>query len=384
MTMGRLCRRIFLPAGLALLCVFFAFLAGRTAESALSDGVEFSGVVLAVTSGEGDRVPELLETYLGKMSDVRAYCRVEAMEQGAALDALDARRVTAVLILPEDFIHRVQYGDNPDVRLVVDAHRPLGALLTLWIGQSLCDLLASVQCGIYTVLRSDAAPGGAEAERVLTEINLRYIQWVLNRRDLFVEREVLPTARVPIALHYELSILWFLLLALTPAFSWLYQGSWLSYHRRLRPVCPSAWTGCWATLAACVPVMWLLSFAALALLLREDVPALLPAALPCAMFFASYAALCALVSGSAAMCGTLSFCLDTVFLVLAGGVVPPALLPPPLQGLCSASPITWLLSASARTDDAPRAALCLAASSAVLGLICVPLYLRRCAREAEG
>ena len=119
-TLGKLCRQALLLAGLALFCAALAFLAGQAARDVLTDGVSFSGITLAVTAPEGDAVPELLAQYLGKMTDLQAYCTIEAMGEAEALAALADGSVTAVLALPEDFVHGVQVGENPDVRVIVD------------------------------------------------------------------------------------------------------------------------------------------------------------------------------------------------------------------------------------------------------------------------
>lgn len=380
-TLDRLCRQIVPPAGLVLLCAVLAFLAGQAAQQTLSEGVDFSGLILAVTAPEGDRVPEQLEFFLGNMRDVRSYCRVEAMPYDTAVTALSAGEVTAVLVLPESFVRGVQWGENPDVRLIVDARRPLGALLTLWIGQSASDLLASVQSGVYAVLDVCALRpiAGLSRDRIVTEINLRYIQWVLNRQDLFRSEAVLPTGQLPIALHYELSILWFLLLALAPAFSWCYQGTWLQYHRRLGYLRRNVSTGFWAAFAACAVVMSVLFFAALELLLRAPPLPMLGVSALCALFFAAYAALCGLAANGAAGCGTLSFLLNAAFLLLSGGVIPPALQPGALRRLGGVSPITWLraLSAAPLGYDTPFAAAYPLLATAALCALCAWLYARR-------
>ena len=107
---------------------------------------------LAVTAPEGDPVPGLLEQYMGNMRDVRQYCTFRAMDGAEAAAALESGEVTAILVLPENFIQGVTDGSNPDVRLVVSGDRPLESLLTLWVGQSAADLLSSFQAGVYAVL----------------------------------------------------------------------------------------------------------------------------------------------------------------------------------------------------------------------------------------
>ena len=58
-------------------------------------------------------------------------------------DAQSKKLIQFVLALPEGFVSGILYGENPDVELIVPAERPLESLLTLWVGQSACDILAA-------------------------------------------------------------------------------------------------------------------------------------------------------------------------------------------------------------------------------------------------
>lgn len=387
--LGRLCRQSgLLLAGLAALCAALPLLAGTAAESALSDGVSFSGVVLAVTGPEGDALPSQLERYMNGMEDISQYCRIEAMSRGAARTALDAGRVTAVLDFPDQFIKSVQLGENPPVKVVVDGARPLESLLTLWVGQSAADLLAAAQAGIYAVLdRYDAAPPpDLPRDRVVTEINLKYVLWTLNRREIFIQKRLLPTDALPIALHYELSLLAFLALSTAPIFSWICQRPWLYGLRRLRYAVRSP---LWAYAAGLLSV-WLIMipflFAAVKLLFSLPVSAALLTAVSWAGFFAVYASACALLTRTAAGCGGLGFFLSLGALALSGGIVPPVLLPDAVRSLGNASPITWMRALAASSlgyNTFPHPALALLLAAALLCALSALLYARR-ASQREG
>lgn len=388
LTMGRLRRQFRLLAGLALLCIALPFLAGRGAEAALSQGVSFSGITLAVTAPEGDRVPELLERYMGNMTDIRQYCRVEALEYEAALEALRDGGVTAVLVLPEHFVQSVQWGENPNVRLIVDGGHPLESMLTLWVGQSAADLLAAVQAGIYAVLDlyAQQPPAGISYERAVMEINLEYVRWTLDRQDMFRTETLLPTLSLPISLHYMLSVFWFLILAMAPVFAWNFQSGWLACQRRLRYAARSPLTGFFSSLSVCAAVMAAVIFAGLEVMVKPSVfPALGVAAL-CALFFASYAGLCGLLSSTAAGCGCLSFFVTLAALFLAGGIVPPVLLPEALQRLEWVSPIAWMRTLTGQAlgySAAYPAGGLLAGGTVLCGALSGRLYCRR-VREQEG
>lgn len=385
LTLARLCRQSGLLAGLAVLCAVLPLLAGAAAEAVLSGGVSFSGVILAVTAPEGDELPRRLARYIGGMDDVSQYCRVEAMDRDSALSALAEGRVTAVLELPDEFVRRVQTGENPAVGVIVDGSRPLESLLTLWAGQSAADLLAAAQAGICEVLDLyDASPPpGLTRDRVVMDINLKYIRWTLDRQAIFDTRRLLPTDTLPIALHYRLSLLGYLVLSAAPLFAWIWQEPWLSGLRRLRYAGRSPAWAFFAGLTACWGLAAAVLFAGLRLLAELPAAGALAAAVTGALFFAAYAAACALLTGSAAGCGGLSFFLSLGALALCGGIVPPVLLPEAVRQLAVLSPITWLRALAARPlgyETAAHPAPALLAGAAVLSGLSAWLYVRR----AEG
>lgn len=389
LTLGRLRRQLWLLVGLALLCLLLPLGAGAAAQQLLSQGVDFSGVTLAVAAPEGDDTPSLLEQYMGNMEDIAQYCRIEAMTEDEAVRALEAGEVTAALVLPERFIQGVMYGENPDLRLIVSGDRPLESLLLLWVGQSASDILSAFQSGVYAVLDLYAQnpPPGLDYNQAMVDINLRYITLALDRTAFFRQQEVSATEALPIPLHYGLSLLAYFALSAAPLFMPLYTGGWLSFQRRLR----CAGRGCAAAFLSAVAV----GAAALLLLLAPSLLltgggnplALLGAAALTAVFCSLFAALCCLVSGSAAGCGGAAFSVSLLSLFLAGGVVPPVLLPGGLRRLSGLSPVSWLrqLAAWSMGYDVPALTWAyLALTTAGIAALTFVLYRRRADRgEAD-
>ena len=69
---------------------------------------------------------------------------------------------------------------------------------------------------------------------------------------------------------------------------------------------------------------------------------ILAAGMGAALFCALFSSLCCLAAGNAAGCGVMAFGISLASLVLAGGVLPPVLLPQTLRRLSWLSPVTWL------------------------------------------
>lgn len=388
LTLDRLRQQRWLLAGLVLLCALLPLGAGRAAGQLLSRGVDFAGVTLAVTAPEGDETPRLLEGYMGEMEDIAQYCRFRGMAEADALEALRAGEVTAVLALPENFIQGVMDGGNPDLRLIVDGERPLEALLLLWVGQSACDILSAFQSGVYAVLDlyAQSPPPGLSRDQVVVDINLRYIRLALDRGELFQGRTVSATGVLPVHLHYALTLLAYLGLSAAPLFLPLYSGSWMGFQRRLRAVGRGPLAGYLSGVTAGAAALFLLLAPAL-LLLGEGAPLpLLGAALGMAVFCSIFCALCCLVWGSAAGCGGLSFAGALASLALAGGVVPPVLMPGALRRLTGLSPVTWLARLAAGPmgyETPPSAWIGLGLTAIGMALLSLGLYRRRMDREVR-
>lgn len=386
LTWGRLRRQLWLLAGLALLCLLLPVGAGRAAEALLSRGVDFAGVTLAVTAPEGDGGPAMAEAYLGGMEDVAQYCRIAAMDLEQALDALEEGEVTAVLCLPEHFVQGVMEGENPDLRLIVSGDRPLESLLLLWVGQSASDILASFQSGVYAVLDlyRESPPPGLTWEQAVFDINYRYIALAMDRAEFFRLREVSATQALPVSLHYSLSLLAYFALACAPLFMPAYGGGWLRVQRRLRGAGRSCAAGYFSGAAAVSGGLTVLLLPALLAAGGGHPLALAGAAVLMAAFCSLFCALCCLAAGSAGRCGALAFLISLLSLALAGGIVPPVLLPASLGRLSRFSPVTWLRQLAAWPMGYPVPAstwACLALSAAGMALLGLFLYRRGTDRQ---
>ena len=383
----KLCRKGVLLLLLTALIVGLPLSLAPAAEQLLSQGVSFSGITLAITAPEGDPVPQLLEELLPGMEDISQYCQVKAMDRADALKSLTQGDVTAVLVLPEGFVQGILYGENPDVELIVPADRPLEALLTLWVGQSACDILASFQSGIYAVLeRYEQAPDtGLTYDQVVSQINLRYIRWTLGRQELFRVEEISVTGALPVGLHYALSLLCFLALALTPLFYSVFSREELRAYRRLLTVGRTPAACFLSSVSAC----WVLLFALLLLAVSFTVKGnwwqVLAVCALGSVFCTGFAALCCLITENTAGCGILSSLLSLIILALSGGILPPVMLPQALRKVMGFYPITWLrgLLAVPAGYGMPENLLHLVIATVLMLMASLLLFRRRLMREVQ-
>lgn len=383
--MGKLCRQRLLLAGLALLCLFLPLTIGAAAENALSQGVSFSGITLAITAPEGDPVARQLEQVLSGMQDIRKYCEVVALEYPEAVRQLEQGQISAVLVLPEDFVGGILNGTNPDVELRVTGERPLEELLTFWVGQSASRLLAAAQSGIYTVLElyEENSPENLQFQDALISINLRYIGWTMNRQALYRLQQIPVTDQLPLTLHYSLSLFCWLMLALAPMFFGIYSPERICARKRFRTVGVGLWQFYMADLSACWLVYGLL-FVLLQLLLGAGIGGAMLSGLAGGLFCAAFGSVCCLLTQNSGSCGAVSFLGSLAALVLSGGALPPVMMPAFLREQIGLSPITWLrnvMAAASGYEPEPAYAAALALAALTLSGISGLLYTRRGNRE---
>lgn len=333
-----------LLCGIVLLCLILPLILAPAAEAALSKGVSFSGITLAIVGPEESSAPENTEKLVSNMRDLSQFLQVRSMNYQEALESLENGQVTAVVVLPDGFVAGVMDSTNPDLQLIVPDSNPFESLLTLWVAQSASDMLSAIQSGIYGVIdqyQTSPAPD-LTYDQLIAQINLRYINWALNRQSMFRTVSVSATDLLPIGLHYGLSLLGYLMLAVVPFFIPLFTGQWMTAQKRFR-CAKRSWLGFYLSgVVACFAVIFALLTAAQLLLVKGHWAQTLWASLTGSLFCAAYGAVCCLVTGNSRNCGVLSFPAALVFLFLSGGIVPPVLMPQALQGFMDFSPITWL------------------------------------------
>lgn len=323
-----------LLAVLSMLFLTLSMAAGPVAERLLTQGVGFRGLQFAVCVPEGDSTGQLVEELTGRMRDIREYASFRSMDREEAEEALARGEISAVLVLPDDFLGGVLDGTNPDVTLIVSRQKPLEAMLAWWVGRSAADLIGASQLGIYAVL--DAVPP-EQYGQAMAEINLRFINTALDRASFFRSKELRPVDAMDLRDHYSLSLLVFLVLASAPALRPLFADAGAPFRRRL------------LSLGCAGPFQYASAlFAAFVLLLPMTlIPVLaggwtVSGAVLLALFAAVFAGCCCLLSSTVAGCGGISLTVSAVLLLLSGGLLPMPLLPEATQRLGGLSPVSAL------------------------------------------
>lgn len=378
-----ICQQFWLLAVLSMLFLALPMAVGPVAEELLSQGVDFSGMVFGVCTPEGDSTGTLLEELTGRMEDVSRYARFESMDSETAASALERGELTAILVLPENFIGGVLGGENPDVTLIVPADKPLESLLALWVGQSAADLLTAAQSGIYAVL--DAVPWegveGLSWEQAKMDINLSFISMTLNRQEMFRITRLKAVDSMELPIHYGLSLLLFLTMALAAVFCPLYADVGAPFRRRLKTL----GGGAGLQYCACFGVGFCLVLALTALPSLLLTGGNLAGCILLALFGAAFGSLCCLLTRSAAGCGGIAIPAAGAMVFCCGGVLPMPLLPQALRLAGEFLPAghlrTLLYLPISQWSEVPASLVAAALWILCLGGVSAAFYSRRLGRE---
>ena len=377
-----------LAMGLAALLLSAAVAAGA---GRLLAGQGFAGLRIAVASEEADERIDLLLDVLADMQDVQAFADIQRAAPGEVESLVRSGAVNAAVVLPQGFVHSLMTGENLSPRLILDASRPLEAMMVARLAENAARMLAKAQ---QAVGYAAAVYGGQQAQTpplgdVLAQVNLTFAVWVLQRGEMFRTVLVNPTGALTLAQHYLLCALLFFALLCVPVLYRLYslgeQKGWLA---RLR----GAGCGVGVWMASQVAVGALALFLLLCLLLLAAGLALggglslwlVPGLVLAALFLSCFGFVLCNVGGPLPSV-SLGFLLALTFWVAAGGVVPLVLLPAPVAALAPLSPLVWLRDALAPLFGAPGSPGALAALGGGCAVLLGLGYLQaRAAARAGG
>jgi len=303
--------------------VMLSFPLARGVQS-LFERQDVQGVSIAVVGEMGEA--EALSSFASNLKDISAYCTFVPADMESAMDMLHGGEVSAVLKLPENFVHSILTGENSPAMVHVSPNRPMEGILTVYAGQCAADMLSAAQGGIYAVLDALKESGGYTDNSVL-EINMEYIKFTLGRENMYDHEELSAVEGGDVGAYYASSLMFWLLLIASVLYHPVLcpeQGAW---SKRLRAA------GCtklqWA-MGAVLPV--LLSQCALAGIICAFTGEIsLFALLSLGVFAGGFACLMGAAFRSEAVCSGACTAFASIWVFLAGGIVPSVLLPKALR-----------------------------------------------------
>ena len=144
-------------------------------------------ITLALVGDTEDAYLGLGIDLLRAMDSSRFTCTLIEMTEEEAERALERQEINGCLIIPDDFIESVVYGENKKVTFVTGtAQSDIGVLLSRELADCVSILLTETQSGIYAFQRfARQQEPDRNLRQEIYDINMRYFQYVLPRAELY-------------------------------------------------------------------------------------------------------------------------------------------------------------------------------------------------------
>ncbi len=144
-------------------------------------------ITLALVGDSEDPTIGIGVSLMQEMDSSRFTCTLVDMEEDEARQALERQEIQGYLLIPEDFIQSVMYGDNDKVTFVTGTSQyTIGTLLARELADAVSTLLTETQSGIYAFQRFSKQEGATKnLDDRIYDINVRYFNYILPRAELF-------------------------------------------------------------------------------------------------------------------------------------------------------------------------------------------------------
>ncbi len=272
----------------------------------------------------------------------------ELKTEEAGMEALKNGEITALILIPENFVGSVMSGQNDPVRIIFQGNDTLEEHIINDLLLSSADMLGTAQAAEYAIQQASAELGvdseaGREFASRIASNNLAY---VLARENLFESKAFDDLAGLPLSKQlagsYTLLVLSFLCFILTS----FYQGKKEAYVIRQRGCGVNRFgIACseWISTVFLLYAAYLVIFAGLLIAGVQPKVLSLVAILPVLMVIGAFILLLSYSVRSAVYANLVILVGIVLLMYISGGLIPTDFLPKFLQNLSHYNPVSGLI-----------------------------------------
>lgn len=111
---------------------------------------------------------------------------VEFEDEKDAVSALEKRKISGYIHIPDDYIKSIYRGKNKPARYVtLNAPEGFGTIISSEIAKIISDVVVESQVGMYSMQEVGLSHRAKGMGRSVAELTKRYIDLILNRNDLY-------------------------------------------------------------------------------------------------------------------------------------------------------------------------------------------------------
>ncbi len=140
---------------------------------------------------------------LESMKELKHSCQFQLVSESEGMRHLKAGKYTALFLIPHDYIRSLIAGDEAILRIRFrQGNATVADYLVRELGNAASQIMLDTQAGIYAMqdyYREKGWPGMSEDE---LSLNIRYLQKVLNRKEIYSFEEIPAAGTLADRTHY--------------------------------------------------------------------------------------------------------------------------------------------------------------------------------------
>lgn len=195
-----------------LISIIISFLLLGTAVFLLSNtffkAETYQKQVLAIAAPKNDNLLMAIISSIEKMDSVEEICSFTYTDETNARKMLENGTATMAVIIPENFIKSLVYGENISAKILFTGNPSTSKNLIRELLDCGARLLGNSQSGIYSFIDNYNNSYNENIPKdVLFDVNLKYFDYVMDRTSIFEYEEISPTGEISIVEYFIASIL---------------------------------------------------------------------------------------------------------------------------------------------------------------------------------
>ena len=173
---------------------------------------EHSIIQIGITADPEEPYLDWMIQTIESMEDLKYSCHFEFVSETEGMKRLQSGDYTALFLIPPDYIRSLIAGDEAILRIrFCQGQTTIADFLVKELGNAASQIMLDTQAGIYAMQDIYRENHWQNMSKDEFSLNIRYLQKVLNRREIYAYEEIQATGTTSDRTHYfAVAILCFL------------------------------------------------------------------------------------------------------------------------------------------------------------------------------
>lgn len=164
---------------------------------------EQSIIQIGITAEPDEPYLDWMIQTIESMKDLKYSCHFEFVSEAEGMKRLQSGDYTALFLIPPDYIRSLIDGDEAILRIRFRrGQTSIADFLVKELGNAASQIMLDTQAGIYAMQDLYRENHWQNMSKDELSLNIRYLQKVLNRREIYAYEEILATGTTADRTHY--------------------------------------------------------------------------------------------------------------------------------------------------------------------------------------